>query len=98
MMSISYDLERAKNLIQNVIKELEEAPEKKAIIELINACEAIDRYYKERYCAELDLDYNEPDGTTYEEGICLEFYIEAEWWHDVSKALRKLRTPEDEKS
>jgi len=97
-MSVSYDLERAQHLIQRAIDDLKEAPEKETIAELLDACEAVDRHYKERFCHECDLDYGEEEGTTYEHGISLEFYIEADWWHDISKAIRKLRPVKDEKS
>jgi len=91
MIDIPYELKRAQNIIQQAAKDLESAPEKADIVELIDACERVDLYYKERFCEELDADYEEAEGTTYENGISLEFYIEADWWHDISLALRKLR-------
>lgn len=97
-MSMMDDLERAQNLIQRVITDLNEEPEKEALTELLDACESLDRYYKERFCAECDLDYGEEPGTTYEHGISLEFYIEADWWHTISQAIRKLRPIEDAES
>jgi len=90
-MTVEYDLQKAQNLIVHAIKDLEAAPEKSAIVELLDAVEAVDNYYRDRFCAELDDDYGEGKGSTYEHGISLEFYIEADWWHDISVALRKLR-------
>ena len=85
------------NQIQKIIDELEimrgeveRAPEKDAIVDLINACENIDRHYKQ-FCREMDQGFGEQIGTAYKTGICIEYEIEADWWHDVSIALRKLK-------
>ena len=87
------DLEIAKQYLESALKQLDNAPELNAIVDLINACEAIDENYREG-CLELDDDWGEKEGTTYDRGYSIEYYIEASWWNDVSQALRKLRKPE----
>jgi len=82
-------LTNAKAYIDYAIDLLNETPEKNALAELIQACKALDNYYKE-YCDGIDEDRGESIGTTYNEGISMEFYIEAEAFHDISLALRKL--------
>ena len=68
-----------------------ENAKKQALIDLIEACEAIDAHYKE-FCDWNDEEDGIKFGTTYEEGMNVEYQIEASWWHDVSLALRKLRS------
>lgn len=89
-MTMQNDLQHAINVIQSVKVQLTQTPETSAIVELIKACEHLDEYYK-RMCDDMDLDSDDPEGTTYQEGISIEFYIEADLWHDVSVQLRKLR-------
>ena len=76
--------------LEHVLEDLKSAPEKENIVDLIKACELIDEKYQEM-CSEFDRDDKLIPGTTYTHGINIEFYIEANWWHDVSEALRKLR-------
>lgn len=90
-MGLTRDLETAQVLISRVLVDLKENPETDALTDLLDACESIDRYYKEHFCAGCDFDFDKKIGTTYEDGISLEFYIEADWWHDISKAIRILR-------
>jgi hypothetical protein len=89
-MSITWDLESAQRLIEGVVQQLEEAPEKAAIVKLIAACESLDRHYK-KACEEVDLDYGDPIGTAYEDGFNMEYCIEGDWWQEISEALRELR-------
>ena len=92
-MNINGKLTVALNYIrsaQNDLNDTENA-NKQAIAELIEACESIDANYRE-FCEWNDDAYGEPIGTTYKEGINIEYQIEADWWHDVSLALRKLRS------
>lgn len=86
---VSYRLKIANNYLTQVIEDLNEAPEKSTIVDLLDACKDIDIYY-EKYCEECDEQWGDSPGTAYEEGMNLEFYIEASWWHRVSKELRKL--------
>lgn len=96
-MTIINNLESAQQYIDAALHDLKETPEKDALNSLLNACENIDTYYKETFCASCDSEYgDEKEGYTYENGISLEFYIEASWWHDVSKAIRLLRPNKDE--
>jgi hypothetical protein len=84
----------AKTRLDDVISLLEHEPELGAISDLIEACEDIDYYYKHHVCKERDDGDGLVDGTTYKNGMNVEFYIEAEDWHRVSLALRKLRKKE----
>jgi len=98
MTTVLWNIEQAKRLLSTVEEDLKNAPEKANITELMEACEKLDRYYKSRFCAEIDSEYGEEPGTTYEDGISLEFQIEADWWHDISVALRNFRGNEDAES
>ena len=89
-MSINYNLETAERLIKEARQELEEAPEKTAITELINACETLDRHYK-KYCGEVDFVNDDEPGTAYEGGFSMSYSIEGDWWQKISEALRVLR-------
>lgn len=88
-MEINERLIFAKNYIDAALKDLNEAPEKNDIAELLYLLKELDAYYKE-WCTEHDEETGEDEGTTYEHGVSLEFYLEAEDMHDISLALRKL--------
>jgi hypothetical protein len=83
------DLERAKTLIESSIKGLNENPDKVLIKELIDACRAIEFKYK-AMCNSIDENSGDPKGSNYDEGPSIEFEIEADDWHPISKCLRKL--------
>ena len=86
---ITDDLKHVREIIDNSIKVLEEKPDKALVKELIDACKSIEFSYK-KMCKEMDENNGEPKGTNYEVGPCIEFYIEADWWHPISECLRKL--------
>ena len=65
------------------------AGQKATMSKLIEACKGIDVFYKE-WCDNLDIEHGDPVGSVYKNGINLEFEIEADWWHDVSLALREF--------
>lgn len=89
MSNLKYHIELAERQLA-VVKELvEQAPELDAITDLISACQKIEYHYQE-FCKEMDENFGDEPGTSYEEGVNIEYYIEADWWHDVSVALRKL--------
>ena len=85
------DLQKAINLINRASRKLALVPDKQALHEVLEMCRAIDERYKE-FCGEFDEQDDLSDGTTYnnEDGISIEFYLEAGDWHKVSLALRKL--------
>lgn len=87
-MSLSDRIHHAKHQLNLVLEELAKVPDKSTLVDLFAALENIERHYIE-FCASCD-EGQEP-GSTYRDGISLEFYIEADWWHDVSVALRKLK-------
>lgn len=85
-------LEEATRLIQEVAKSLEDSPEhekSQAAKFLIEKCEIIEERYKE-YCEECDDSFGYEPGTSYKEGVNMEFYIESSDWHQISLALRVL--------
>lgn len=82
-------IKNAISILENVLHRMDVEPAAGAITDLVEACKVIDDHYK-MYCEEFDVDDDVPRGTTYNEGVNIEFYIEADWWHDVSLALRKL--------
>ena len=90
MSDIEWTLKSARHQIDDALQLLEKAPEKTAIIDLINACEKIDRHYEEE-CKAVDEAYDEEEGFHYEHGFNMEYYIESDWWHEISVALRKLK-------
>lgn len=61
----------------------------KHIYNLIEKCQQLDVHYKQ-YCDEVDEADDAEPGTTYRDGISIEFYIEADWWHDISLILREM--------
>lgn len=86
---ITNDLKRAKSIIEKSIKDLEEKPDQILVKELIEACKAIEPTYK-KMCDDSDEQCCDPKGTSYNDGISIEFYIEADQWHIISECLRKM--------
>jgi hypothetical protein len=92
MSSLREKLFRIQNITQSAIDDLladENIAGNDAVRELIARCRDIDEHYKE-YCAECDVNWGEEPGTSYKEGVNMEFYIESSDWHDISLELRKL--------
>jgi len=89
-MDVAWELEQAKSLIDRALLRIENAPEVSALITLIEKCESLDAHYK-RACEEVDLDNGDEIGTAYEGGFSMEYYIESDWWQEISEALRVLR-------
>ncbi len=79
----------ARDYINSVIRDIENAPQKEAIVDLLKVCQSLDEYYKE-YCDELDVANGDEVGTAYRDDPNVEFYIDTSNWHDISLALRKL--------
>ena len=88
MSSIKSDLQKVAGLEEWALKDLEADENIGAMPDLLRALLALEEHYKE-FCLSMDDNYQEPDGTTYRDGINIEFYIEASDWHDISVALRK---------
>lgn len=59
------------------------------ISDLINLVRKLNVQYFD-WCMEMDDEFGEPHGTTYENGVSLEYYIEAKDMHELSKLVRKL--------
>lgn len=92
MASIQQKLTSIINNAQSVLDDVGSdnlLEQNEAIRELIDACLTIESYYK-TFCNECDEDWGEKPGTCYNQGVSMEFYIESDWWHDASLALRKL--------
>ena len=88
-MKIEHRLQYAKNYIDAVLEDLEKTPEKSDIAELLYQVKCLNMGYQE-WCKEMDEERGDPEGTCYEHGVCIEYYMEAEDMHDLSLALRKL--------
>ena len=88
-MGIIDEIERITILSRSVVTDLKKAPEKEAIVSLLQVCQELDLYYQE-YCRDDELEYYRDKKNTYELGLNMEFYIEGSQWHEVSIALRKL--------
>ena len=89
-------VEQAVTRLTKALERIDNEPALGVITDLIEACEEIDRHYK-AMCDETDDYHKDPVGTSYENGINIEFYIETSWWHTISLALRKLREIENAK-
>lgn len=91
-MTIKTDLKIAHSYITAVLERIEanEKVSETSLVDLIRACERVDAYYKQ-FCAECDADWGDDEGSAYRDGVSLEFQIEADWWHSISLALRKLK-------
>lgn len=82
-------LETIRDRLTKVLALMDAEPAMCQVTDLIESCVNIDEHYK-LLCDEIDDSNDDPMGTTYEVGMNIEFYIEAAWWHEVSKALREL--------
>jgi len=76
-------------IIQGVIDQLNEAPEKAAISDLIKILKEIDGNYQYE-CEAIDDQIGTDDGKLYEIGMNNEFYIEGLTWHKISLLLRVM--------
>lgn len=88
-MILADQLKYANSYITKAINLLDENPTEDALCDVLQHCKALDEYYK-KWCAEQDEAYGDPKGTSYKDGVSMEFYIEAEFWHEISLALREL--------
>lgn len=88
-MSTETKLVQAKLLIESIIDDFSKTPEKTATHELIRFVSKLNADYLD-WCLEMDDQFDQPHGTTYEDGISLEYYIEASDMHELSKIIRKL--------
>jgi len=85
------ELKQIQKLAQTAIDEANrKEPDRELINGLINFCMVIEESYQ-NFCNELDENWGDPGGTAYENGVSIEFQIEADWWHDISLILRKLQ-------
>jgi hypothetical protein len=89
-MDVINQLKISQKWLSDSIESIERSKEITLPDELLDALDYIDSYY-ERFCGELDEDFGDEPGTTYKDGVSIEFYIEADWWHKVSLILRSLR-------
>lgn len=80
--------------IEEEIDKIDNAPERSAIVELIESLEDLDESYR-MYCKQLDEEREVEAGTHYTDGVYDDFYIEAELFHEVSLALRKIKELEN---
>ncbi len=85
------NLKTINNQLTNVIKTLEQVNAAKLglVADLIGACQEIDTEYKD-FCNEIDDENEQEIGITYAKGISVEWQIEADWWHPISKILNKI--------
>ena len=96
-MSIEYNLKQAQHQIQGCIDLLNMIPDKAVLAEIFQILQRLDADYK-NWCDEYDEQCGDGAiGFTYENGISLEYYIEAETMHDLSKLIRKLDKTADKR-
>jgi hypothetical protein len=89
-MNILKTLKYMRLRLDKTIELLEAEPTLDEISELLEWVGAIDRYYQQEYCDENDEAYGLKPGTSYEQGINSEFYIESDDWHQISLAYRNI--------
>ena len=80
-------------MIESIATEMDsnsEITKQTDISDLINLVRKLNVQYFD-WCTGIDDEYDQPHGTTYEDGISLEYYIEAEDMHKLSKLLRKIK-------
>lgn len=90
MSDMRWNLKQIQRYADSALAELDRTPQQEAIMELMETCQKIDDYYRDYFCEE----FKEMDGDDIynsEGGVNVEFYIEADDWHDISKALRKIK-------
>lgn len=92
MRDIEWDLQQAENILERIRLRIEADDRVGLTAELMETIEKLDQEYKE-FCAEFDADSNLEEGTTYNDefGPNIEFYIEADDWHKISQAFRRLK-------
>jgi len=90
MSTINETLEQGLSCLRAVQTELKADKNIGLSADVLRAILALDMRYKE-FCWGFDDDDGVERGTTYkdEHGISIEFYIEAESWHEISKAFRQ---------
>jgi hypothetical protein len=89
-MILSRKLKVAMTMIKDVHDSLTWTPAMDIKDELIDLLLELDGRYQD-FCWEADTEMLLEKGTTYEQGINLEFYIEASDWHRISKMIRKFK-------
>lgn len=89
-MSIENKLLQLSFLVDSIAEDVKESSKNYDILELLSVLKELDEQYRD-WCSEIDDEYEEEIGTTYENGISLEYYIEAETMHTISKLLRKIK-------
>lgn len=89
---LDWCLNKAGELIDTARRRLDKDETIGLTDELISTLEELDEKYRE-YCYEIDNDDDLDSGTTYKakSGPRMEFYVEANDWHKISKALRTLK-------
>lgn len=92
MRDIDWDVQRIKNLVESLEQRLNRDSTVGLTAEILDTLDLLDQDYME-YCSNLDLERGDEPGTAYndEYGPNIEYYIEADDWHKISRALRKLK-------
>jgi hypothetical protein len=92
MRDVEWDLQQAENILERIRLRIEADSTVGITAELMETIEKLDQQYKE-FCADVDDDDNLDPGTTYNDefGPNTEFYIEADDWHKISQAFRKIK-------
>jgi hypothetical protein len=91
-LDMEWSTERAISDLEMALEQLKKNRAVGLSAELLDAIEALDEHYKE-FCSELDIQDDLEPGTTYNDdcGVPIEFYIEADDWHNISLAFRNMR-------
>jgi len=92
MRDIEWDLQQVENLLTRIRERIEADEDIGLLAELMETVGVLDERYKE-FCDEIDREDGEEVGSMYNDefGPNIEFYIEADDWHKISLAFRKLR-------
>lgn len=84
-------IDKAISALQHIKKDIESIPDETSFREMRNVLDLWDYRYK-LWCSEMDEEYGEEEGTHYnsEDGLSLEYYVEADEVHELLKAYKQL--------
>ena len=93
-MTIKNNIAIIKRSLADLEREVKETTALADINDLVEACLALDDHYKIYFCSVNDEEEGFSQGTTYnsETGEYVEYYIEADMWHHISKIIRKMKS------
>lgn len=92
--SLKDKIQSAQRSLGSVIETIDDLPKLEALNDLMTVLDIWDYRYKE-HCTMVDEDNGLEEGTTYNAdfGESIEYYVECDDMHSLSKAFRALKQP-----